>query len=292
MTKFKHTKRLLFAGGALTLLCAWLAFLVSVRYPVLGWLRGEPFFDGMPASYYARTLVVPGGEPPPDFLSFALARVNDRAAQCYAERCKAQSAHVWQALRQPEAVEVLRTLARDYDGDVRFAALSHLISLGPKATAATDVLLRLLECPGHYRVLAAYALVRVAPSRERDAVASILKILKHHEALEKSGSIDPLDWKNALYFLGEWRGRPAVREALPQLVAMCRDHRLGDGTFALSQLVSDIDRRVALQAGLPYCSESYRWDVHRPWLGLVVQPESWPRLTLALAAGSDLPTDR
>ena len=49
-------KRLGFAGlGFLVLALAWAVFL-EPNGLALGWLRGESYFDGRPASYWAREL--------------------------------------------------------------------------------------------------------------------------------------------------------------------------------------------------------------------------------------------
>jgi hypothetical protein len=144
----------------------WCAWVDSVRCPVLGWWRGEPFFEGMPASYYAnvfRRVRRPSGG---DEVARFLGAVSQRAEKWW----ELDNRRLDMMEDHPEAVPVLRWLVRDSDEDVQFCALWYLREQGPAAHAALDAVLSGIEdkyAPN--RVMAIVVMARLDPSRKPEA---------------------------------------------------------------------------------------------------------------------------
>jgi hypothetical protein len=271
----KRSKRFLFLLVAAALLvCASLAFLDSVRYPVLGWLRGEPFFEGMPASWYADCYARKRSFDDP--VPALLARFSARAAQRWAEAREREWRRVARMEIQPEGLPVLRWLAQQPDQQLRYEVLCILERQGPAALPALDVVsAALADESARCRVVAAFAVARIDTSRQREAVRLLLRAM----ALDQPSGAQALAG-GALMAL---KDEPAVRELLCDLFDF-PNHPSIEGVQGLR---SRRDLAAALRAKAPWdgrIQPYYHYRACQIWLGAVGQPHAWPRIAAALAA--------
>jgi hypothetical protein len=138
MTPGRMNRRYVLPLAMLALLgCCALIFVERVRYPVIGWLRGEAFFEGMPTSYWSASMrwvenyVNPeSAEEVP--VEMVLRAVSHRAAEWYHDLRLGWLEERWQSIRRleesPAGDGVLRELARDLDPRVRQEAFARLIN--------------------------------------------------------------------------------------------------------------------------------------------------------------------
>jgi hypothetical protein len=138
---------------ALLLLVAGSFLLPAVRWRVIGWWRGEAFYQGMPTSYWSREcqrwqeLKITGSWPgadrywirEPNWFEQHVDPILNRAPIIW-------SMDPLPLLRSdPLAVPVLVELLQDADINVRRIAANGLKMIGPPAKAATPALIQAAE---------------------------------------------------------------------------------------------------------------------------------------------------
>ena len=140
-------RKVLLAGAAITAALVVLA-LPAVRWPLVGWWRGEPFYDGRPASYWSAAVAplsshyklygpAPGIEcHTPDCLFPELWR---RLGVVVPTRLLADD-EVPLGQGDPAAVPVLQVLLRGPDEQAQVYAAWALARVGPAAAAAVPEL--------------------------------------------------------------------------------------------------------------------------------------------------------
>jgi hypothetical protein len=131
-------RKLLLAGAALAAALVMLT-LPAVRWPLVGWWRGEPFYDGRPASYWSAALAP---------LSSHYKLYGSAAEiECYAPDC------LFPALRRRLGMVVPTRLLTDGE-----------VPMGQGDAAAVPVLRALLRVPDEQaQIYAAWALARIGP---------------------------------------------------------------------------------------------------------------------------------
>jgi hypothetical protein len=325
----KRSKRFLFLLVAAALLvCASLAFLDSVRYPVLGWWRDEPFFDGMPASYYADCYLRRRSRPSEG----SMERVFDSpeavpVQQRLAEQSNPQLRYAaLRALGKHGGMPVQQWLALHSNSSLRYSALMALGRQGPTARCAIDVVLDNFKGDNApCQLAAAFALARIEPARSHEPVQFLVGALRGRDKWQAQHAAD------ALERIGDC---PGTRQALPDLIAFAKapgetqpvrsaveqlvgrpafaveltDDPAGTGralrdpmTFvrepeeadpartAVQRLVWSINPVAAALVGVPD-PEAWRRDgPNGNWVLALLQQEPWPRLGAALAAGAERP---
>jgi hypothetical protein len=281
----RRSKRFVFAIVALALLvCTGLACLDLVRYPVVGWLRGEPFYDGMPASYYADYFLGAKQRRLDEAVASLLAHVSTEAAQWWGRSSDREWRRYLIMMQRPEAVPVQRWLARYSNSRLRYEALLALADQGPMAYGALDVVQGGLadenpEC----RLAAAYALARIDPSREREGVGLLVR------ALREPGDRLPQHAALVLEILGARNAGPGMRDTVRHLIAFAKEPGGEPLVHATVQrLVWRIDREAALAAELPDPDASPGPWPFENWMLAVVQPDPWPRVVDVLAVRSEV----
>lgn len=160
---------------------------------LMGYLKGEPFFDGRPTGYWERSL---RADP--------ATRVSaiERMEQC-----------------GEEGVDVLKSLLNSANGvsaEVRWTAAEILGKIGPDAERAGSALLAALEDPDpHVRAIAAASLAKVGVPAD-EAVPALTRMLETDQKVVAGRA------------LSEYRG--AAKSALPALVAVLIDKSLDSET--------------------------------------------------------------
>ena len=143
-------RKLLLAGTAVAVVLVVLA-LPAVRWPLVGWWRGEPFYDGRPVTYWSAAVGPLSSHykldgPAPGF-------------ECYAPDC------LFPALRRRLGLVVPTRLLADEE-----------VPLGQGDPAAVPVLRALLRGPEEQaQAYAAWALARVGPAAA-DAVPELREL--------------------------------------------------------------------------------------------------------------------
>ncbi len=159
---------------------------------VLGYLRGESFFEGRPTGYWARSLM-----SDPKTRSVVTAQL---------EQGKSDAA--------PVLIELLQQTGPDA-AELRWTAAEILGSIGP-STGAGPALLAALEDPDpHVRAVAARWLAAVGVPAE-DAVPVLIAMLKFDQSIEVTRAIS------------QYRGE--AKSALPDLVDILTDKSLDSET--------------------------------------------------------------
>lgn len=215
------------------------AVLLPYRWSILGTLRGEPFFQGMPASYWSHTVADLERVVGEDRWSANLAAFKyhgeltgwDRVRKALGvpmpeERIPWMPILVGEGnclvapIPDPSANPVLLTMSRDENAFVRWAALNRLkVQVyddedANVSAALLDVFRAALADPDPAVRLEAATVVASAPESEPERVAAILREGLHHESVAaRRQSI------LALVVLGA-HARAAVPE-LPQLLETC-----------------------------------------------------------------------
>jgi hypothetical protein len=266
------------------LICVGMGCLDSLRYHALGCLRGEPSFEGMPASYYADYLVRET-QPGYDMVAFCLACLGEEAGEWWALSKEREWSRCLRMMDQPEGVPVQRWLAQHSDAHVRYSALLALGKQGRAAKSAADVArAHLADNSPPCRLVAAYALARVDPSREREALRLLVL------ALREPGDRQTEHAAAVLEVLSARDAGPDVREALPELIKFAKEPD-GEPTAhtMVQQLVWRVDYATAYLAGVPDADGRVgrSWPFAN-WVVAVAQGEPWPRLASALAAGWEI----
>ncbi|HEV2950265.1 MAG TPA: HEAT repeat domain-containing protein [Gemmataceae bacterium] len=223
-------KRLLIGFGVLL---AFVTFAVLIlpeyRLTVLGYFRGENFFEGRSTSYWRYAV------------DSYVARMENPAGKTNFEKLL-EYLHITGALekpsvlgRDPKAVPVLIDLIRDKSNRrVGMQAYTTLANQGPSAREALPVLEEEMNCEDPYfRVAALNTLGRFGAA----GVPSLIRGLKHHDAIIRSYSAHRLgemgqDAKKAI---------PALREAL-------KDQEK-DVRVAAALALAHIDLEEAIKAG-------------------------------------------
>jgi hypothetical protein len=150
---------LLLVGGAF--------MLPAVHWPVIGWVKGEVFYDGMPTSYWRNEASRCDSFPLAKSNTYGRNTVNDSSFQIARQRWL--GSNDWHAdhplLRgDPAAVSLLLELLNDDDPQVKMIAAKGLANAGPSGRSASTELRRELDHEfGLVRDLAAEALHRIDP---------------------------------------------------------------------------------------------------------------------------------
>jgi hypothetical protein len=149
-------RKLLAAGAALAVVAVTLSF-PAVHWPLVGWLRGEPFYRGRPASYWAAAV-----EP---LSTHFILNAPAPGIECYAPDC------LFPGLR--------KRLGRPVPSRLLPAAEA---PFGEGDSAAVSVLVVLLRHPNEsVQMHAAWALARVGPPA-RDAVPDLRELAARRPA--------------------------------------------------------------------------------------------------------------
>jgi HEAT repeat protein len=219
-------RRLIWLSGLLLVVAVPAIIFTPFRYVVKGWVEGESFYGGWPASYWIDAL----SDEDPQIrhqATSALGFIGPDAGKAVPALIKALedpntqvrwgAAHALGEIRQsPEIVvpSLLQMLSSKLSSD-REWAITGLGLFGPDARAAVPALTQALEDQApHVRSGAAWALGRIGP----DAKSAVPKLL---ERIEDNGSADT--------------GKPFVNNV---------------GEMACAALWA-IDPQAATQAGVP-----------------------------------------
>jgi len=247
------------------------AWFLDPTYSVRGWLAGESFFHGRPASYWRHALLDPAPAARTNTIK-TLADGGLAAVPVLLELLRSDSSEVrWtaaDALGQigPDAAgaaEALGAALKDDDPLVRRVAAEALGKIGPDARAAVPALIDMLNTED--RLHAVKALIRFRAAA-RDAASALIAVLKDPSA--------EVRW-NACEALGDMRADaavPALQELLADPEDKVREHaaealgEIGPGARpalpALRRLLDDPDadvrdeaikaiKRIDPQASLP-----------------------------------------
>jgi hypothetical protein len=151
----KH-RRLLFCAAVIAVL-AGVMLHPAVYWPLVGRLRGEPFWRGRPDSYYAariraRYALGPDGSlhtrPEIGAEAWARAHLPGRlAVAIWGDANPRPEDSVWWGKDDvgPEALPMLRALARRPDAAVSGRAVAAMVPLGPQAAPAVPELVAVLD---------------------------------------------------------------------------------------------------------------------------------------------------
>jgi HEAT repeat protein len=222
-------KRRLIAPILLQLVVGGLFALPIVRIGIEGYLRGESFFRGLPASYWREQLLL-------------RERLREeRASQPFIDRVPARAPRHWtdslpSFLRKKSAVDdldaplferdiealtVLLDLLRDQDPEVRQSACVEIGKIGPRAAPAIPALIeQLMEEKGGLRHGPAEALGRIGAT----AVAPLLERLRREPDAEDS------------IFLALERMGPEAEPAIPMLLDALKDQDRHGASRALGRI--------------------------------------------------------
>jgi hypothetical protein len=144
-------------------------------YPAMGGLRGEPFFDGMPASYWGARVRCHVIQRDPNWqpgLARFLAVFSTNAAATYRAWTESVIEDQIRWLADPAAIPVVRALLKDRDSDVRRAAIAFLYS--QNASSALPELLPLLTDPDTECRRTAAAVIGASCPEHAAAACSVL----------------------------------------------------------------------------------------------------------------------
>jgi hypothetical protein len=204
-------RRKLLLAALITIPLAGALALPVVHWPLIGWWRGEPFWQGMPSSFYSAR--VRAGHY--DSLIHKWLDDSPAAQWVRAHFGDRTSDFFWRpvppfGLEGPgrAALPVLLALLSDPDRRVRNWAIGGIESLGPDAVLALpDLSRRLGDSDPEARYDAAYLLGRIgAPSRPAlPALCELLRDQARHgngetvaeAAAEALRQIDPIAWEAA-----------------------------------------------------------------------------------------------
>ncbi len=215
-------KRLIVLCTVLAVICFAVLLHSPTRCKLFGLIRGEPFCDGKPASYWKlsiRDWLRPSKPPSPSLLGRVRKSLDLEAPR--AERM---------LLARLDALPVLLWLLQDEDVEVRRIAARALGRNGRFAAAAVPGLIKALEDEDSgVRVAAALSLGDIG----QDAKAAVPLLVKR---LQHEGNIDYI---RALGAIG-----PCAKEAEPVLLALMR--RKGNKNVSPS-LRADVQAATALR---------------------------------------------
>jgi HEAT repeat protein len=229
---------------AVPLILALTAGLVAVlpgpRWTVIGYLRREPFHEGRPISYWRGQLaanvddIAQGSEP--DETARAFKSFGSRGVPVLAGALKDGDAITRRRAatllgklgpQAAEAVPALVDALHDDDGAVRHAAILALDGIGPEAASAVPALNAVARGAGRNRIYAVRAIWHI----EHQA-GTVLPFLIAGLRDKEDDFCD-----QSLEVLGELRDD--AREAIPALVAVCRD-----ASFFTRERAHDLLRRL------------------------------------------------
>jgi hypothetical protein len=141
---------------AVALLLIITASLPPVRWRVIGWARGESFFQDRPTSYWAKELAQ--CDMMDDFVAgdlYFFPREPTALEQWLHEKIAVKLASDWnsqQALQDPDALPVLTELLADQDLQVQLAAAQALGYMGPAGKPAWSKLQEIQAATQEYLV--------------------------------------------------------------------------------------------------------------------------------------------
>ena len=251
---------------AIAVAVAGAAILLDPTHTLKGWLRGEPFYEGRPGSYWRKAIV---SQDPAEQSKAEQAIRAGRAAAAplLAEMLRGPAGNDWSAAQvrwksaellgaigppaRPHAELALIDALDDEDPHVRKVVAQAIESVGVEDPRCVPRLIEMLDGP--HSVAAARTLARFGP-QAREAVPALIRLLDH-EVVE-------VRW-NAARTLGKIR-MPALA-AVPHLIEQLKDpatpvrehaaEALGDigpeakaGIPALIAALGDEDTRVRRDA--------------------------------------------
>jgi HEAT repeat protein len=186
------------------------------RWTLIGWIRGESFYQGRPTSYWSQQIRAYQHRVPPSSIDRLMATLGLSAPN---HREPPLEAMLGQE-PDPAAVPVLTELLGDPDDQVRYHAANTLSHCGPKAGAAVPALVKMLRDPNIYdRRNAAKTLAHIGPAA-KEAVPDLIEALKDED-----------EW--VLYHVAMALGRigPDAREAVPGLIQVLRSDKAEHDPF-------------------------------------------------------------
>jgi HEAT repeat protein len=228
--------RLLLVVLPLLIVIAACLLVPGIRSRVFGFFRGEPFFDGMPASAWAKELEHDNAKGKPAFdnlykggkaalpVLVALAFGSDSPSRAPAQALLAD-------LGEPAVPALIQVLNKS-SAQEQAQAAEILGKMGGKARTATEPLARLLDADSEpVRRAAMYALEKIGP-QATEAIPDLVLI-----AEGKAQVTDPAWRAQAVRVLGQMG--PAARDAVPALIACLKNadsHLAQAACQALAQL--------------------------------------------------------
>jgi HEAT repeat protein len=210
---------------ALLLLVGAAALWPPVRWRVIGWVRGEAFYDGKPTSFWRSEIqgyaALLEGEPAPVFY-----QLKEWAGWQAADGTDIVPALL--IVDDPATIPVLMELMQDPDPQVRYWAMEGL-PRDPTGAPALPILLKLLEDPD--RKVRWWTARKVSEISAEDAPATVPVLI---EWLESDRTTDDNVLGNGAFpFLAVLRLKeigPKAHAAVPALVESLQRNRFS-GTF-------------------------------------------------------------
>jgi HEAT repeat protein len=173
---------------ALILLGSGLALVPRVRYGLLGLVRGEPFFGGMPVGYWRAAAIdderIPAREEARRRRMLQLGVISTGLAEWYQEYCYNQTLEPqsW-ALAEPGARAVVAELLRDQDPRVRHRGALIVLRMGPAGRELLEPLHGMLGDADPYNRMAAAVAFQAVDSSSREPVPYLVELLRYPDAV-------------------------------------------------------------------------------------------------------------
>jgi HEAT repeat protein len=220
----RNKRIVVWATASLLLLAIAAAVIPGVRGRILGWFRGEPFFDGLPVSIWSERLehealargdkttfeqLRQGGKP----------AVSVLMAMAFADAGPRDQAQALLVAQGDAAVApLMKVLKKSSNGERRQAA-AMLGAIGPKAKPAVESLVRLLDDDDEQVREAGMTALEKIGTNAAEAVPDLTLIL------EGKGKTASGPWLlQAARVLG--KVGPSARTAVPALTACLKDRHI------------------------------------------------------------------